>query len=239
MKFAQLKCIYKKAYASTEGFIGINPYPDKIEYIMIPDSCFYEFIKLDDIYKENPKTYLINEVNKNENYEIVLTTINGLYRYRLGDIVKVTGFYNDTSKIKFLFRKNMLLNMVSEKTTENHVNAALMQVIKNYNLNIIDYTTYADNGVTPGRYIFYLEMENFNCKYGIDMFESELDKQLMKCNPAYERFRKSKRLQRLKVKFVKRGTFKKYKDNILKTGVSGNQIKIPRVIKSKDIIEKL
>ena len=227
------------AYAATEGFIGVNPYCDKIEYVIVPDSCFYEFIKLKDIDNNNPKTYLINELHIDEAYEIVLTTVNGLYRYRLGDIVKVTGFYNNTPKIQFLFRKNMLLNMVSEKTTENHVNSALLKVIKDFNMKLIDYTTYADNSVTPGRYIIYIEIENYNCSDGIDLFEAKLDAELMKCNPAYERFRKRNRLQRLKVRFLKRGTFKKYKNKILSTGISANQIKIPRVIKDLDLIENI
>lgn len=227
------------AYAATEGFIGVNPYCDKIEYVIVPDSCFFEFIKLSDVDKLNPKTYLINEIQINENYEIVLTTVNGLYRYRLGDIVKVTGFYNSTPKIKFLFRKNMLLNMVSEKTTESHVNTALMKIVKDFKMHLIDYTTYADNSVTPGRYVFYLEIENYNCNDGIQFMESKLDEELMKCNPAYARFRKRNRLQRLKIRFVKRGTFKKYKDNVTGIGISSNQIKIPRVIKDIKLIENI
>lgn len=227
------------AYAATEGFIGVNPYCDKIEYIIVPDSCFYEFIKFKDIDSTNPKTYLINELDVNEKYEIVLTTVNGLYRYRLGDVVEVTGFYNNTPKIKFLFRKNMLLNMVSEKTTENHVNTALLKVINDFHMKLIDYTTYADNSVTPGRYIIYIEIENFNSTDGIDFFESKLDSELMKCNPAYARFRKRNRLQRLKVRFLRKGTFKKYKNKILSTGISANQIKIPRVINDLKVIENI
>lgn len=227
------------AYAASEGFIGVNPYCNKIEYIIVPDSCFYEFIKLSDIDKHDPKTYFINELKLNEDYEIVLTTVNGLYRYRLGDVVRVVGFYNNTPKITFLFRKNMLLNMVSEKTTESHVNTALMKVIKEFNMKLTDYTTYADNSVTPGRYVFYLEIENYSCSEGINFFESRLDSELMKCNPAYARFRNRNRLQKLKVRFVKKGTFKKYRNKILSSGISANQIKIPRVIRDKKVIECL
>ncbi|HCW53117.1 MAG TPA: plant auxin-responsive GH3 [Clostridium sp.] len=227
------------AYAATEGFIGVNPYYNKIEYILLPQSCFYEFIEKDDIHKKNPKTYLINEIKINHDYEIVLTNCNGLYRYRLGDIVQVSGFYNKTPKIKFLYRKNQLLNMVSEKTTESHVKNALQKVAHTLNFNLIDYTTYADNSVTPGRYVFYLEVQNFNAKDGIYMVESKLDLELQKSNLAYERFRKKNRLAKLKVCFVKRGTFAKLKNSIVNNTGSANQIKVPRVIYDKKIIESL
>ncbi|MBQ3421641.1 MAG: GH3 auxin-responsive promoter family protein, partial [Romboutsia sp.] len=227
------------AYAATEGFIGINPYHDRIEYILLPQSCFYEFIEKDDIYKTNPKTYLINELQLNHDYEIVLTNCNGLYRYRLGDIVKVCGFYNKTPKIKFLYRKNQLLNMVAEKTTESHVKNALQSVAHSLNFNLIDYTTYADNSVTPGRYLFYLEVQNFNSKDGIYMVESKLDLALQKSNLAYGRFRKKNRLARVKVRFVKRGTFAKLKNKLVNNSGSANQIKVPRVIYDTKIIESL
>lgn len=129
--------------------------------------------------------------------------------------------------------------MVSEKTTESHVNTALMKIVKDFKMHLIDYTTYADNSVTPGRYVFYLEIENYSCNDGIQFMESKLDEELMKCNPAYARFRKRNRLQRLKIRFVKRGTFKRYKDNVTGMGISSNQIKIPRVIKDTKLIENI
>ncbi|WP_347564366.1 GH3 auxin-responsive promoter family protein [Clostridium sp. SM-530-WT-3G] len=83
--------------------------------------------------------------------------------------------YENKDTLYFLYRKNQLLNMVSEKTTESHVKNALQKVAHTLNFNLIDYTTYADNSITPGRYIFYLEVQNFNAKDGIYMVESKLD----------------------------------------------------------------
>lgn len=227
------------AYAATEAFIGVNPYYDKIEYVILPHTCFYEFIEEEDMYKKNPKTYLINELKINHDYEIVVTTFNGLYRYRLGDVVQVTGFYNQSPKVKFLYRKNQLLNMVAEKTTESHIKNALQSVAHDLRFNLIDYTTYADNSITPGRYLIYLEVEHFNAKDGIYLVESKLDLALKKSNLAYGRFRNKNRLGKLKVRFVKKGTFAKLRKSLTEKSESANQIKIPRVIYDKQIIERL
>ena len=42
------------------------------------------------------------EVGKN--YEVVLTSTMGLYRYRLGDVVKITGKFFTTPNYEFLYR---------------------------------------------------------------------------------------------------------------------------------------
>ena len=44
---------------------------------------------------------LMNELEVGKNYEIIITNFSGLYRYRIMDIVKVTGYYNNAPKIEF------------------------------------------------------------------------------------------------------------------------------------------
>lgn len=123
--------IYSPAYASTEAMIGINPYISKIRYVIIPDTAFYEFIPIKESNKENPKAYCIDELKVGEKYEIIITSYAGFYRYRLGDVVKVVDYYNNSPEIEFLYRKNQALNMVSEKTTEDHLREAISKTIKN------------------------------------------------------------------------------------------------------------
>ena len=149
--------IYSPVYAATEGTIGINPYIKKIRYIIIPDTVFYEFIPFEEIDNDNPKTLLINELKVGEKYEIVITNYAGLYRYRLGDIVNVVSYYNDSPEIEFVCRKNQVLNMVSEKTNEEQLTTAIKNSMKKFNL--MDYTTIPDNSITPGRYVFYCEFK--------------------------------------------------------------------------------
>ncbi len=54
-------------------------------------------------------------------YDVIVTNYAGLYRYRLGDVIKVVDYYNNSPEIEFLYRKNQVINMVSEKTTEEHL----------------------------------------------------------------------------------------------------------------------
>lgn len=232
--------IYSPAYASTEAMIGINPYISKIRYVIIPDTAFYEFIPIKESNKENPKTYCIDELKVGEKYEIIITSYAGFYRYRLGDVVKVVDYYNNSPEIEFLYRKNQALNMISEKTTEDHLREAISKTIKNLNLSLVDYTTLEDNSITPGRYIFYLEFNEEVSSNKIKFIEDTLDKELQKANLAYGRFRNNNRLACLSINIVRRNTFDVIKRYLISKGVSKSQIKIPRVITNKkDILNIL
>ena len=219
--------------------MGINPYIDKIRYVIIPDTVFYEFISVKDENKEIDKTYRLNELKLGEKYEIVITNQAGLYRYKLGDVIKVVGNYNNCPEIEFLYRKNQVLNMVSEKTTEEHLTISIQNTVKKLNLSLVDYTTIEDTTISPGRYIFYFEFKDDISRRNMIEFENVLDKELQRANLAYGRFRNNNRLAKVKVKVVNGGTFNIIKESLIKKGISKNQIKMPRVINDKKEILKI
>ncbi len=166
----------------------------------------------------------------------------GLYRYRMGDVIQVVGFYNNCPEVEFLYRKNQVLNMVSEKTNEEHLTNSIKSTIKKLNLNLVDYTTMPDNSITPGRYAFYFEFKNSIYNYKIKLLEETLDKEIRSSNLAYDRARNNKNLSMVKVILLQPNTFNTIKESLYKKGISKNQIKIPRVISNNrsilDIINR-
>ena len=232
--------IYSPAYAATEAMMGINPYAEKIRYVIIPDTAFYEFIPIEESNKKNPETYCIDELKVGEEYEIIITSYAGFYRYRLGDVVKVVDYYNNSPEVEFLYRKNQVLNMYAEKTTEEHLKVAINNTMSKLDLSLVDYTTLEDNSITPGRYIFYFEFNNELPKSRLKLLEKTLDLELQKANLAYGRFRKSNKLACTGVIVIRRNTFDNIKKFLISKGVSKSQIKIPRVITNKkDILSIL
>lgn len=234
--------IYSPCLSASEGTLGINKHCDEIKYIIIPNTVFYEFIDSEDFNKTNPKTLSIDQLKIGKSYEIVLTNFAGLYRYRLGDVVKVVNLFNSCPEVIFLYRKNQILNMAAEKTTEDHITSAIKNTMKKCNTELTDYTTLADNSTSPGKYIFYMKFKKSLPKNQLKKLETTLDLELQKSNLAYNRFRKNSRLSALKVITLSPNTFFKIKESLQKKGISKNQIKIPRVItdnkKILDIIKK-
>lgn len=230
--------IYSPSLAATEGMMGINPYGNKIQYVIIPDTVFYEFIDIDE-NKENI-TYCIDNLKKNRCYEIAITNYSGLYRYKIGDVVKVVDFYNNSPVVEFLYRKNQALNMVAEKTTEAQLSEAVKNTMKAFNLDLIDYSSMADNSISPGCYKIFLEIKQPIGKGLTISLKERLDKELQNTNLAYGRFRKLGRLASVNMVIVKPNTFNRLKETMNNKGVSKNQIKIPRVINEKsDLISVL
>ena len=45
---------------------------------------FFEFIPFDSVHEDQPETLFMDQVEVGKAYELVITTVAGLYRYRTG-----------------------------------------------------------------------------------------------------------------------------------------------------------
>lgn len=88
------------------------------------------------------QTLFGEEVKVGGLYELVVTTLSGLYRYRIGDVVRVVRFHNSCPVIEFQYRQGQILNMRSEKTTETMMYEALTKVLRGTRKrpHLVDYT---------------------------------------------------------------------------------------------------
>ena len=117
-------------YVASEELFGINkwPYDSVSAYSLQTNQIFFEFIPLADSDSRNPQSVLLaDEINAGEVYEIVVTTSGGLYRYRMGDLIKVLE-ERDTSEppvIDVLGHMKLGLNICGEKVVEYQVTTTI------------------------------------------------------------------------------------------------------------------
>jgi hypothetical protein len=78
-------------------------------YVPVIDEVFFEF------EDEAGKILLLHELEKGEVYELILSQQGGLYRYRIGDRIRVTHFYFNTPCLEFLGRTRDISDLVGEK----------------------------------------------------------------------------------------------------------------------------
>ena len=111
--------IYSPLYAATEGLLGVNLDPSRGDYLLPPKAMFYEVIPVRSQASESKEgssiaeaskegvieTKLLNELQEGNEYEVVVTTRCGLCRYRVGDVVKVTGFRGEAPLVEVLYRQ--------------------------------------------------------------------------------------------------------------------------------------
>ncbi len=107
-----------KGLLSTEGVVSIPD--DKDLPVLSADSGFYEFVAPDG------KVLFSHQLKDGEEYEVVLTTNGGLYRYCTSDIVLCGGYKKDKPILKFCHRKGITSDMVGEKLTEGFVSGILV-----------------------------------------------------------------------------------------------------------------
>jgi hypothetical protein len=111
--------IQAKGLIATEAFVTL---PFMQQHPLAITSHFFEFI--DDTGRVRP----VEALSEGGDYEVVVTTGGGLWRYRLGDRVRVTGRVGHTPSLKFLGRKGNFSDRFGEKLSEMFVVETLREV---------------------------------------------------------------------------------------------------------------
>ena len=215
-------------YAASESFIAVARHMSDESYVLIPDGGFYEFIPVR--AEDDTKTLNIDELEIGEDYEIVVTNLSGFYRYRLQDVVRVTGYYNETPLLRFIYRKNQLVSIAGEKTNEEALRWAVDEFSRATGLGVCDYSVYADLNTVPGHYTILAEPDRIVEKDEIPGFRNIMESKLMQSNPSYGNLVRSGVLGRMELVFLQQQTYQLYRDMMIMKGKSLNQLKPVRVI---------
>ncbi|NEQ09360.1 MAG: GH3 auxin-responsive promoter family protein, partial [Moorea sp. SIO4E2] len=234
--------IYSPGYGASEAWIGINLEPQKEPpaYVITPSSAFFEFIRISEVDGDAPTTVDLTSLAVGESYEIVVTTVAGLYRYRLGDVVKCLGYYNQSPSVEFLYRNGSLLDFYGERVPENIVFAALIEGINSLgdDCQLVDYTTAMMYSISPWRYVIYVEVSKPLASLpDFKICQTKMEQFIYDQYPAYRNLRDKNRLGQLELKLVKTDTFKMLKNKILAQGTSHAQFKMPRLLKTSELVE--
>ena len=219
-------------YASTEALMAVPIEVNSYEYVMLPQNGFYEFLPLD--APEGTRPLTISEVEVGKEYELILTNLSGFYRYRIEDVVKVTGFYHEMPKITFCYRLNQIANISGEKINQ----LAFDEIVGNFSEKMdemfIGYSIYPDRTTSPGHYVLFVEGTKEHSEEDEKFYGEEFEKCLCAGNVSVGPLIKSGALGHCEVKFLKHGTYDDYREILRKKGANLNQIKPIKVINSEE-----
>ena len=217
------------AYAASEALMGATKAVEEEEYVLLPQSGFYEFIP--ENAKDETKTLTIDQLEVGKRYEIVLTNLSGFYRYRIKDVVEVTGYYYESPMVRFAYRKSQLINISGEKMTEGDLAWAIAEFAKETGIPVHDYAVYADTNFPPGRYIVLIESDKPVDMSKLDQYSEIIDKKMGEANEggyAYER--ESENIAPAKLMIQQRESHALYREVMVLRGTSENQLKLVRVL---------
>ncbi|KAI8557677.1 hypothetical protein RHMOL_Rhmol04G0028400 [Rhododendron molle] len=250
-------------YASSECYFGVNLNPlckpSDVSYTLIPTMAYFEFLPVqrnNDVNtnsiavpktldgKEQKELVDLVDVKLGQEYELVVTTYAGLYRYRVGDVLRVAGFKNKAPQFTFICRKNVALSIDSDKTDEVELQTAVKNAVNHlipFDVTLTEYTSYADLSTIPGHYVLFWELTvNGSTPIPPSVFEDCCLTIEESFNSVYRQGRASdKSIGPLEIRIVEVGTFDKLMDYAISLGASINQYKAPRCVKYEPIIELL
>jgi hypothetical protein len=125
--FTNLKIIFPKVFIQPKGLLATEaaitiPSIKHDCFLPLIDSVFMEFIS------QSGEILMIDELVMGEEYELIITQQSGLLRYRLGDIIQVTGKVNNTPCFDFIKRAGAISDLVGEKIHEDFLTSILNEL---------------------------------------------------------------------------------------------------------------
>lgn len=188
-------------YAASECMMGITTRMESTDNVLIPKSGFYEFLPYNKEGNQSPRT--MEELEVGAYYELLVTNFSGLYRYRLNDVVQVTGFCGQAPVLKICFRKNQAVNIAGEKMDLGIISSAMELLAGECNIRILEHSIYDEKSLLPGRYQCFVETDS-------DWSQPDagriLDRILMEQNEDYKDLRSLGLIGEASVSRVQKGT---------------------------------
>ncbi|MGN1219314.1 MAG: GH3 auxin-responsive promoter family protein, partial [Candidatus Cryptobacteroides sp.] len=89
-----------------------------IDTTLFPHYHYYEFVEESELESPNPRFLRLHELEQGKRYGIYVTTLSGLYRYNMNDLVEVGGLYHKTPKIHMVQKVNGIVSITGEKLYE-------------------------------------------------------------------------------------------------------------------------
>jgi len=171
-----------KGLVATEGAVSF-PLAGAPLPVLALESGFYEFIDA------QGRARLADEVSKDEEYELLITNTSGLYRYAIGDRVRVGGFVGRTPMIEFMGRTGVVSDLCGEKITESFA----LRVLEPLGLR---FAALAPQGLTPRGYVLLLDAAEVPAHRAQEL-ASTVDSAL-RANPQYAYARQLRQLVQLR-----------------------------------------
>lgn len=227
---------YLETYNASEGFFGIQDQPNSEELLLMLDyGIYYEFLPLEHVDDEHPKTLSLEQVELHKNYAIIISTNGGLWRYMIGDTVSFTSLY--PFRIKITGRTKHFINAFGEEVIIDNAENALTKACAATQAKVKDYTACPIyfSGEQAGGHEWIIEFEKQPDDF--EQFVDVLDQTLREVNSDYDAKRfKDMALRRPKVHNAAPNTFYNWMKN---RGKLGGQHKVPRLANNRDYVDDI
>ena len=235
-KFEQLigrKVDSIELFPASEGFFAYqDSQKEKGMLLLLNSGIFYEFIKADEFFTENPKRLTISEVEIGVNYVLIISTNAGLWAYNIGDTIAFTS--TKPYRIIVTGRIKHYISAFGEHVIGKEVETALQTAISGTNISVNEFTVAPQ--INPKSGLPYHEwlIEFDSQPEDLEAFAQKIDTAMRQQNVYYDDLIKGNVLRTIVITKVAKNGFQEYMKSI---GKLGGQNKLPRLSNDRKIAD--
>lgn len=223
-------------FPASEGFFAYqNSQKEKGMLLLLDAGIFYEFVKADEFFDENPKRLTIADVELGVDYAMVISTDAGLWGYNLGDTVRFIS--KNPYKIMVSGRIKHFISAFGEHVIAKEVEEALRLAVEGTDALVNEFTvapqTNPEEGELPyHEWFIEFQREPSDMKKFMAIIEESMKQQ----NSYYFDLIDGHILQPLKISSIKPNGFQDYMKSI---GKLGGQNKVQRLANDRKVADGL
>jgi hypothetical protein len=220
-------------FPASEGFFAYqDDQNEKGMLLLLNAGIFYEFIKADEFYTENPKRYTIKDVKIGINYVLILNTNAGLWGYNIGDTVQFTS--TKPYRVIVSGRIKHYISAFGEHVIGKEVEHALQEAMTDTKIQVNEFTVAPQ--ITPISGLPYHEwfIEFNQAPDDLESFALKIDQAMRKQNTYYDDLIVGNVLRTLVIYPLQKNAFQSYMKSI---GKLGGQNKVPRLSNDRKIAD--
>lgn len=222
---------YIETYLASEGFIAFQSRPHTTGMELVLDNgIFLEFVpfnsdNFDDSgnIKRHAQTLLIDEVEADTEYALLISTVSGAWRYMIGDMIKFIDL--ERKEIVITGRTKFFLNYCGEHLSQENMNRAIELTGKELDVDIREFTVTAVKYGSMFAHKWFLGTDD---ALDPETAKTYIDNHLKKLNDDY-RVERIAAIKEVIVEILPVDLFYEY---MKEQGKIGGQHKFPRVLKN-------
>ena len=223
-----------ETYLASEGFLAYQAAPRKKTMKLVLDNgIFFEFIPFTEEnftpegeVRANAKTVLMDEVEEDTDYALLLSTCAGAWRYLIGDVIRFVSI--EDAEIIITGRTKHFLSLCGEHLSVDNMNKAIELVSRDLNVSIPEFTV---AGVPVDTLFAHHWFVGTDDVVDAGLLRDKLDKYLKELNDDYATER-AHALRDVKVDVLPLSVFHRWLES---KGKMGGQNKFPRVMKKTQL----
>lgn len=224
-------------FPASEGFFAYQDRQGEEGLLLLLNSgIFYEFVRADEFYDENPRRLQLKEVELGVNYVMIISTNAGLWAYNLGDTVRFVSL--KPYRVVVTGRIKHFISAFGEHVIAKEVEESMKAAVAASGAQVNEFTLAPQITPPEEEGLPYHEWFVEFAKMPKDMqhFCQVLDMKLQEQNSYYKDLIDGKILQPLKIRVVRPGGFTEFMRSL---GRLGGQNKVQRLHNDRKAAEQL